>query len=51
MLFASINFSLEEVVFMNSSYFVICEVNWIVSMAIVKHFRVIMRLASFCMLQ
>ena len=33
---------------MNSSCFIICELNWIVFMAIVKHFRVEMRLASFC---
>ena len=33
---------------MNSSCFVICELNWIVFMAIVKHFRVKLRLASFC---
>ena len=32
---------------MNSSCFIICELNWIVFMAIVKHFRVKMRLASF----
>ena len=31
---------------MNSSCFIICELNWIVFMAIVKHFRVKMRLAS-----
>ena len=48
MLFVSKNISLEKVAFMNSSCFVICEHNWIVFMAIVKHFRVIMRLASFC---
>ena len=41
-------YSLEKVAFMNSSCFVICELNWIVFMAIVKHFRVNMRLASFC---
>ena len=35
---------------MNSSCFMICELNWIVFMAIVKHFRVKMRLASFCLL-
>ena len=29
-------------------YFIICKLNWIVFMAIVKHFRVKMRLASFC---
>ena len=46
--FVSKNISLEKVVFMNSSCFVICELNWIVFMAIVKHFRVKMRLASFC---
>ena len=33
---------------MNSSCFIICELNGIVFMAIVKHFRVKMRLASFC---
>ena len=33
---------------MNSSCFIICELNWIAFMAIVKHFRVKMRLASFC---
>ena len=33
---------------MNSSCFVIYELNWIVFMAIVKHFRGKMRLASFC---
>ena len=33
---------------MNSSCFVICELNWIVFMAIVKDFRITMRLASFC---
>ena len=33
---------------MNSSCFIICELNWIVFMAIVKHFRVKMRLAFFC---
>ena len=47
MLFASKNCSLEKVAFMNSSCFIICELNWIVFMAIVKHFRVKMRLA-FC---
>ena len=40
------NISLEKVAFMNSSCFVICELNWIVFMAIVKHFRIKMRLAS-----
>ena len=48
MLFVSNNCSLEEVVFMNSSCFIICELNWIVFMAIVKHFRVKMRLEFFC---
>ena len=49
MLFVSKNVSLEKVAFMNSSCFVICELNWIVFMVfMVKHFRVIMRLASFC---
>ena len=33
---------------MNSSFFTLCELNWIVFMAIVKPFRVKMRLASFC---
>ena len=33
---------------MNSSCCVICELNWIVFMAIVKHFRVKIRKASFC---
>ena len=48
MLFVSKNISLEKVAFMNSSCFVICERNWMVFMAIVKHFRVKMRLASVC---
>ena len=48
MLFISKNISLEKVAFMNSSCFVISELNWIVFMAIVKHFRVKMKLASFC---
>ena len=48
MLFVSKNISLEKVAIMNSSCFVICELNWIFFMAIVKHFRVKMRLASFC---
>ena len=48
MLFVLKNCSLEKVAFMNSSCFIICELNWIVFMAIVKHFRVKMRLASFC---
>ena len=47
MLFVSKNCSLEKVAFMNSSCFIICELNWIVFMAIVKHFRVKIRLASF----
>ena len=47
MLFVSKNSSLEKVAFMNSSCFIICELNWIVFMAIVKHFRVKMRLAFF----
>ena len=47
MLFVSKNCSLEKVAFMNSSCFMICELNWIVFMAIVKHFLVKMRLASF----
>ena len=46
--FVSKNVPLERVPFMNSSCFVICELNWIVFMAIVKCFRVKMRLASFC---
>ena len=33
---------------MNSSCSVLCGLNWIVFMATVKHFRVKMRLASFC---
>ena len=33
---------------MNSSCFVICELNWIVFMPIVTHFRGKMRLASSC---
>ena len=48
MLFVSKNISLEKVAFMNSSCFVICELNWLVFMGIVYHFRVKMRLASFC---
>ena len=48
MLFVSKNCSLEKVAFMNSSCFIICEHNWIVFMAIVKHFHVKMRLALFC---
>ena len=48
MLFVSKNCSLEKVAFMNSSCFIICELNWIVFMAIVKHFRVKTRLAFFC---
>ena len=48
MLFVSNNCSLQKVAFMNSSCFIICELNWIVFMAIVKHFRVKMRLAFFC---
>ena len=48
MLFVSKNISLEKVVFMNSSCCVICELNWIVFMAIVKHFRVKIRKESFC---
>ena len=48
MLFVSKNNSLEMMAFMNSSCLVICELNWIVFMATVKHFRVKMRLASFC---
>ena len=48
MLFVSKNCSLEKVAFMNSSCFIICELNWIVFMAIVKHFGVKMRLAFFC---
>ena len=48
MSFVSKNCSLEKVAFMNSSCFIICELNWIVFKAIVKHFRVKMRLAFFC---
>ena len=48
MLFVSKTFSLEKMAFMNSSCCVICELNWIVFMAIVKHFRVKTMLASFC---
>ena len=48
MLFVSKNISLEKVALMNSSCFAICELNWIVFMAIVKHFRGKIRLASFC---
>ena len=47
MLFVSKNCSLEKVAFMKSSCFMICELNWIVFMAIVRHFLVKMRLASF----
>ena len=50
MLFVSKNISLEKTAFMNSSCCVIYELNWIVFTAIVKHFRVKMRLASFCLL-
>ena len=48
MLFVSKNCSLEKVAFMNSSCFIICELNWIVFIAIVKHFRVKITLAFFC---
>ena len=48
MLLVSKNISLERVPFMNSSCLVIHELNWIVFMAIVKHFPIKMRLASFC---
>ena len=48
MLFVSKNCSLEKVAFMNSSCFIIFELNWIVLMPIVKHFRVKIRLAFFC---
>ena len=41
MLFVSKNCSLEKVAFMNSLCFMIYELNWIVFMAIVKHFLVI----------
>ena len=41
MLFASKNCSLEKVAFMNLSCFMICELNWIVFTAIVKHLFVI----------
>ena len=37
MLFVSKHFSLSKVAFMNSSCFIICELNWVVFMAIVKH--------------
>ena len=40
MWFVSKNCSLEKVAFMNSSRFIICELNWVVVTAIVKHFRV-----------
>ena len=43
MLFVSKNVSLETMAFMNSSCCVICELNWIVFMAIVKHVRVKIR--------
>ena len=33
---------------MNSLFFIIWELNWLVFMIIVKHFRVKMGLASFC---
>ena len=48
MLFVSKNCSLEKVAFMNSSCFIICELNWIVFMTIVKHVRVKIRLAFSC---
>ena len=48
MFFVSNNCSLEKVAFMNLSCFIICELNWIVFMAIVNHCRVKMRLAFFC---
>ena len=41
MLFVSKNCSLEKVAFMNSSCFMICALNWMVFMAILKHFLVI----------
>ena len=41
MLFVSKTYSLEKVAFMNSSCFMICKLNWIVFMAIVKHFLVL----------
>ena len=41
MLFASKNCSLEKVACMNALCFMICELNWVVFMAIVKHFLVI----------
>ena len=47
MLFVSKNCSLEKVAIMNSSCFIICELNWIVFMAKVMHFRVKMRSAFF----
>ena len=48
MLLVSKNISLEKVAFMNSSCCVICELNWVIFIAILEHFRVKMRLASFC---
>ena len=48
MLFVSKKFSLEKVAFVNSSCCVICYLNWIVFMAVVKYFQVKMRLVSFC---
>ena len=47
MLFVSKNILLEKVAFTNLSCCVMCELHWIF-MAIVKHFGVKMRLASFC---
>ena len=49
MLFVSKNILLEKLAFMNSSCFIIImrANNWIVVMAIVKHFCVKMRLVSF----
>ena len=44
MLLISKNISLKKVAFMYPSCFVRCELNWIVFMAIVKHFCVKMRL-------
>ena len=46
MLFVSKDISLEKVAFMNSLCCVICELNGIVFMAIVKHFRIKMSLPS-----
>ena len=47
LLFVSKNISLEKVASINSSCFIICKLNSIVFLAIVKHFHVKMWLASF----